>query len=72
MAFKLRHTGSLKKHENWKTTWGLLTDILQRMKGQSIKLNMRNISAGCLSKFIKLFNRGVACLQCDSINMRLR
>ena len=33
------HTGSLKKHGNWKTTWGLLEDIIKRMKGPSTKTN---------------------------------
>ena len=26
------HTGSSKIHDNWKTTWGLLTESLERMK----------------------------------------
>ena len=34
-------TGSPKKHENWKTTWGLLIDILIRMKSPSIKTNIQ-------------------------------
>ena len=29
--------GVPKKGETWKTTWGLLTDILERIKGPSIK-----------------------------------
>ena len=33
-------TGSPKKHETWKTTWELLTDILEIIKDLSIKLNM--------------------------------
>ena len=33
-------TGSPKKHENWKTTLGLLADILEKLKGYSIKPNM--------------------------------
>ena len=37
-------TGSPKKHETWKTTWGLLIDILIRMKGPSIETDMRNFS----------------------------
>ena len=30
-----------QNHKNWKTTWGLLNDILERMKGHSIKPNMQ-------------------------------
>ena len=33
-----------QKHENWKTTMELLTDILERMKGHSIKPNMVKMS----------------------------
>ena len=33
-----------EKHENWKTTWELLTEMLERMKGHSNKPNMLNIS----------------------------
>ena len=33
-------TGSPKKHDNWKTTWRLLTEILERMTGSSIKPTM--------------------------------
>ena len=33
------HTGSPYNHENWKTTWGLLTDILERTKGHTIEPN---------------------------------
>ena len=29
--------GNTEKHEFWKTTQGLITDILERMKGHSIK-----------------------------------
>ena len=29
---KILNTGSYKKHETWKTTLGLLTDILERIK----------------------------------------
>ena len=32
--------GLPKKHETWKTTWELLTGILERIKGHSIKANM--------------------------------
>ena len=32
-----------QKHETWKTTWRFLMDILTRMKGPSIKTNMRTI-----------------------------
>ena len=37
-------TGSPKKHETWRKSLGLLTDILERMKGHSIKTNMPTIS----------------------------
>ena len=37
------HTGSFKKHENWKTTWGLLTCILESMKGHLTKHNARKV-----------------------------
>ena len=36
-------TGSPKKHETWKTTWGLFIDILIRINGPSIKTNIRKI-----------------------------
>ena len=34
------YTGSPKKHETYKTTWRLLTDISERMKGLSINPKM--------------------------------
>ena len=34
------NTRKSQKHENWKTTLGVLTDIIERMKGQTIKLKM--------------------------------
>ena len=37
-------TGSPKKHESWNTTWKLLTDILERIKGPSNKTDMLKIS----------------------------
>ena len=37
-----RHTGSPRKHEDWKTTNGLVTDISERIKGPSIKTNNKN------------------------------
>ena len=52
-------TGSPKKHENWKTTWGTLTEILERMKGHSIKSNMRKMCVLLLEFYCKLFNRGL-------------
>ena len=30
-------TGSPTKHENLKTTWGILTDVSERIKGHFIK-----------------------------------
>ena len=30
-------TESPKKYETWKTTWGLLTDFLERKKGPQLK-----------------------------------
>ena len=34
------YTGSPKKHENWKTTWELLIDILERIKDYFITPNI--------------------------------
>ena len=36
-------TGSPKKHERQKTTWGLLTDISEKIKGHSINLKYGKI-----------------------------
>ena len=36
----LRYAGSPKKRKNWKTTRGLLTDILEEIKGPSAKTKM--------------------------------
>ena len=35
----LIRTGSPKKHETWKKTWGLLINIVQKIKGLSVKTN---------------------------------
>ena len=43
-----------QKHANWKTTRGLLTDISERMKGHSIKPNMRKISFMLIDIFFNL------------------
>ena len=32
--------GSPKKHKTWKTTWELLTDILEKIQVPSVKTNM--------------------------------
>ena len=42
--YKILNTGSPKKHETQKTTWELLTGILERIKGPSIKTNMSKIN----------------------------
>ena len=47
------NTGSPKKHETWKTTWGLIIDLLIRMKGPSFKTNLRKISV-MLTEFYKI------------------
>ena len=46
-----------QKLETWKTTWRLLTGILMRMKGPSIKINMRKFSVMLTEFCIKYFNR---------------
>ena len=33
------HYRESQKHENWKTTWGLVSDVLERRKGYSINPN---------------------------------
>ena len=48
-------TGSPKKYENWKTTWWILTDILERMKGDSIQ----KMNVICFLNFTEPFNRGL-------------
>ena len=48
--------GSPRKHKtwNWKTTWQLLIDILEILKGFKLKLNMRKNSV-MLILFYKIF-----------------
>ena len=46
-----------QKHENWKTAWELLTDIWERMKGNSIKPNMWKISEMLLEFYWALLPR---------------
>ena len=41
-------TGSPKKHENWKKTERLLTDILLEIKGPPIKPNVMNFKSNPL------------------------
>ena len=44
---------------NWKTTWGLLTNILERINGPLIKPNVGKICVMILLNLIKSFNRGL-------------
>ena len=37
IELKVYPTGSCKKHETWKTNWGLLKDSFERIKCPSIK-----------------------------------
>ena len=52
------YTGSPKKHETLRTTWGLLTEISERMKSHSINPNMEKITMMLLE-----FYRGLVYLQ---------
>ena len=56
------HTGSLRKHETLKSTWRLLKDILERMKGPSIKQICEELVR---LNLIESFNRGLVCLYRD-------
>ena len=47
-----------QKHKSWKTTWRLLTDILEIMKDHSTKPNMWKL-VWCFLNFTKFFNRGL-------------
>ena len=57
-APSLYNTGNSKIHENWKTTWGLLTDILERVKGPSI-ITICEKLVRCLVNIIESFNPGL-------------
>ena len=54
-------TRSPKKHETWKMTWGCLIDILIRMKGPSIKINMRKMNVR-FTVFFQTFKWGLVYL----------
>ena len=51
VGFYRLHTGSPKKHETQKMTWGLWTDISERMKGHSINPNTEKITVMLLEYY---------------------